>query len=124
MDQSTLLNVLQLVGQAQQSTVTGISNHLSLPQPASVSTTQTKECLNYKVKIINPKRKREAITGILHNFHEKFKTHIMDEFGEKIPRDLTFSVGFFENSTKNWLLRDEDLSVMYKKFQEKSQKEI
>ena len=41
-----------------------------------------------------------------------------------MTRDLTFSVGFFENSTKNWLLRDEDLSVMYKKFQEKSQKEI
>ena len=32
----------------------------------------------------------------------------MDEFCEKVPSDLTFAVGYFENSAKCWLLKEHD----------------
>ena len=43
----------------------------------------------------------------------------MDEFREKVPSDLTFAVGYFENSVKCWLLKDEDLSLMYDRLSPK-----
>ena len=37
----------------------------------------------------------------------------MEEFGEKVPNHLFLSVGYFDNSTKCWLLKSEDLDIMY-----------
>ena len=37
----------------------------------------------------------------------------MEEFGEKVPNHLSLSVGYFDNSTKCWLLKSEDLDIMY-----------
>ena len=58
----------------------------------------------------------------LHNCRSQFdsiasmKSCISEEYPDKVPapEELSFTVGYFNSSTKCWLIKDEDLSVMYK----------
>ena len=46
------------------------------------------------------------------------KVKLMEEFGEQIPTTVQFSVGYFEGrqSTKKWLVSQDDLAAMYVSF--------
>ena len=58
----------------------------------------------YRVKIINPSRKQESPIRDLHNFSGRFtsvldmKVKIMEEFGELVPPNITFSHWLFWSS--------------------------
>ena len=60
------------------------------------------------------------MTALVHYYHSKFpsvtsvKAHLLDEFSDMLPKDLSFSVGFYEGSFKRLLLKAEDLEIMYK----------
>ena len=56
----------------------------------------------YKVKIINPMKKRTLLFVTFAQLMEEFKS-------------ADFNVGYFETS-KVWLVTSDDIKVMYKKF--------
>ena len=77
----------------------------------------------YKVKIINPRRKSDAILRYLH--HSATFTTAMDlrmkmieSFKDLVPENLHFNVGYFEGQqhSKIWLGTNEDFAIMYKKY--------
>ena len=77
--------------------------------------------VSYRVKIINPHLKKDAIIRDLRKFNGGFKTiidlkvRLMDEFGDQIPPSTTFGVGYFAGrvSAKYWIYTEEDLQMMY-----------
>ena len=79
---------------------------------------------SYKVKIINPHCKSEAMVQYLHHYTSKFESAIalcmklVEEFKELVPDTLSFSVGYFEGQShsKVWLVTREDFSTMYRKY--------
>ena len=68
--------------------------------------------VSYRVKIINPHLKKDAIIRDLRKFNGRFKTiidlkvRLMDEFGDQIPPSTTFGVGYFAGrvSAKYWII--------------------
>ena len=66
---------------------------------------------SYRVKIINPKRKKDAIVRELHKFHGQFKSvtemkiRWMEELGESVPETIKYSLGYLEGrqETKRWI---------------------
>jgi len=78
-----------------------------------------KQSYHYSVKIKSGKSGQQVIRQ-LHNFTEKFssiagiKLLLIDKFGEQVPDNLDFNLGYFEGSKKRWLCSKEDLDAMYK----------
>ena len=81
---------------------------------------------SYRIKIINPSKKTTFVIRDLHRFHGKFdsiismKVKIIEEFKELVPQTLEFHVGYFlgKQSTKYWIMCEEDLNAMYKSLDE------
>ena len=73
---------------------------------------------NYRVKIINPIRKKDVVRELRH-FHGRFnsitdiKVWLMEEFEESVPQITKFAVGYFQQSTKHWICSEEDLNALY-----------
>ena len=46
------------------------------------------------------------------------KMMLIDEFGDNVPGQLDFSVGYYDGrqQAKRWLVTKNDLDTMYKKF--------
>ena len=82
----------------------------------------SQEMYTYWVKIINLAKKTVFVMRDLHRFRGRFesltsmKVKIMEEFKELIPEKLDFLVGYFigKQSTKYWIMCEEDLNAMYK----------
>ena len=80
--------------------------------------------------MINAKKRKKAITRQLHHYIKKFdsvlniKAQLAEELSDEIEQDVPFDVGYFEGrqSTKCWIVCNEDLSKMY--FNHKSGSEI
>lgn len=78
--------------------------------------------ISYRVKILNPHRKRDIIVRDMRKFNGRFKSIIemkvklLDEFQEHIPPIMTFDVGYFSGrpSAKHWIYTEDDLKMMYK----------
>jgi len=72
---------------------------------------------SYKLKI-NDARRKKPITKQLHHLKDKFKS--VKEMKSKIEREIRENIssdfGYFEGrqSTKRWILDDEDVSQMYR----------
>lgn len=81
---------------------------------------------NYRVRIINPKNKRDYMELTWHNMSDKFKTvneiklKMIDSFPNHVPSIPTFQVGYFERkgNQKRWLVQTDDIKVMYRSFRE------
>lgn len=77
----------------------------------------------YKVKVLNPVRRKKPITRQLHNFKDKFesvpqmKAHVIRELKDELPKDPSLDIGYFEGrqSSKVWLVSAKDLDSMYRK---------
>lgn len=83
---------------------------------ASTSAVQAKTpSYVYKVKVINPSRKSDVVLSHLNGHTEKFgsvsalKMKLIEEFGDQVPGQLNFSVGYFDGSqqAKTWLVTKE-----------------
>ena len=78
----------------------------------------------YKLKIINPSKKSDVVLHHLNGHADKFdyvtamKIMLIEEFGDNVPGELDFSVGYYDGSqqAKTWLVKRNDLDAMYKKF--------
>ena len=85
---------------------------------------------SYRVKVINPRRKKEAIVRELRQFHGKFKSiteikvRLMEELESYVPETTRFDIGYIEGSTKRWICCEEDIQAMYKAYKDCPQKEI
>ncbi|SMN02569.1 hypothetical protein SPONN_1314 [uncultured Candidatus Thioglobus sp.] len=74
----------------------------------------------YKVKLLVPRRKKTT-TRYLHHWKKRFdcieamKKQITDELVDEIPDNPVLEVGYYEGrqSSKIWLLSNEDLKYMY-----------
>lgn len=81
--------------------------------------------VHYRVKIINPNKKSDFMVRDLHHVIGKFdsiislKLKIMDEFGELVPATTDFQIGYFrgKQSTKYWLMCQDDLEMMNESLQ-------
>ena len=100
-----------------------------LPQPSTSSTQQLNTAsgantaslphYSYRVKIINPIRKKDVIVREMRHFHGRFnsiidlKVRLMEELEESVPQTTKFTVGYFRGSTKYWICNDIDVHAMY-----------
>ena len=79
---------------------------------------------SYKVKIINPRKKSEAVMRHLPHLKTRFESvmvlrvKLAEQLGEQVPKTLTFDVGYYEGQqhSKIWLCSDMDLVAMYQKI--------
>lgn len=76
------------------------------------------EYYSYKIKILNGKRKKKPITRQMHKLKDRFVS--VDDMKEKIENELkdistSFDIGYYEgrNSTKRWVICQDDLEQMY-----------
>ena len=66
----------------------------------------------YKVKVINPSKKSHVVLRHLNGHTEQFKSvtqikmKLIEEFGDQVPSQLDFSVGYCDGSqqAKTWLV--------------------
>ena len=71
------------------------------------------------MKIINPRRKSDAVIRELRKFTGRFnsitdvKVRMMEEFDEYVPASTRFSIGYYEGQTKRWICTEDDLSKLY-----------
>ena len=78
----------------------------------------------YKVKVINPSKKSDVVLRHLNGHTEQFesvtqiKMKLIEEFGDQVPSQLDFSVGYYDGSqqAKTWLVTRDDLDALYKKY--------
>ena len=83
---------------------------------------------NYVLRIINPKRKSDAVTRTWHNMHKEFSSpetlreNLMDTFSVQVPEDTDFSIGYYAKpgNSKRWIEINEDLKAMYKMYKHDS----
>lgn len=79
---------------------------------------------NYRVKVIDPKKKDNFTVHEVHLFHGLFscvmETKLMEEFQDQT---ISFNVGYFEGhqSTKRCICLQEDLEAMYKVYASKTE---
>ena len=91
--------------------------------PPRVPQAQPQPVYSYKVKVINPEKKREVIVRQLNKFTFKFESvldvrlKIIGECGEHVPNTVDYNVGFYDGSkqAKVWIVNDADLQTMYNK---------
>ena len=128
-----------VLSQQSEATATGLGDHHQEGQGPGSRTTTSVQVLNnnasnsnpayrvvsqtppirytYKVKIINPNKKRVTTVRYLHNVTSKIESvnglrvQLMDEFEEHVPSTATFGDGYFEgkHQSKIWLVTPEDL---------------
>ena len=87
---------------------------------------------SYRVKLINPARKKDSIIRELRKFHGRFKSvmemriRLMEELEEHMPDTTKFSLGYMEGrqSTKRWICCEDDLRAMYTAYATCPRKEI
>ncbi len=85
--------------------------------------TSIQQKYTYKVKVINPNKKSDTCLRHLNSHKVKFesvtaiKIKLIEEFGDQVPNQLDFSVGYYDGSqqSKTWVVTNDDLDVMYKK---------
>ena len=100
-----------------QTTVIPTQNQVLQPAPNALRLSQS--CYNYRVKIINPVRKKDVVVRELRHFHSRFnsitdmKVRLMEEFEESVPQTTKFAIGYFHQSTKYWICNEEDLNALY-----------
>ncbi len=90
-------------------------------QEVTTQLTQSSSPLSYRVRIINPKNKRDYMDLTWHKMSERFdsavqlKQRLIESFSEYVPSTLEFQVGYLEGrgSQKRWIVRSEDLETMY-----------
>ena len=83
----------------------------------------------YKVKIMNPEKRKKALTRQLHDFNGRFSTiehlkdHICTELHSEFLCHTSLDVGYFEGrqSQKVWIVSEKDLDGMYSKFKADSE---
>ena len=82
----------------------------------------------YKVKILNPQKRKKAVTRQLHDFNGRFSTieclkdHICKELHSEFPRRTLLNVGYFEGrQAQVWIVSEKDLDSMYSKFKADSE---
>ena len=74
----------------------------------------------YKVKIMNPEKRKKALTRQLHDFNGRFSTiehlkdHICTELHSEFPCHTSLDVGYFEGrqSQKVWIVSEKDVDGM------------
>ena len=77
---------------------------------------------SYQVKVYDVNSKRNFIIRQLHHFTDQFTSidHLMEVLHSEIQPDLSddYNMGYFEGRahSKRWLVSDEDLKAMYRKF--------
>lgn len=80
--------------------------------------------MKYRVKVINPKVKKEAIVVDWHEISEIFTTvdelkqRLYDTFGNQLPKVSSideFNIGYFHGrpQVKSWIVTQADLQCMY-----------
>lgn len=77
-----------------------------------------------KVKIYDPLKRTKFSVRQMHNVSQKFtsvatlRSAIWHEFGDAVPDEGKFSVGYFEGKqhTIKWLVTCQDLYIMYNYF--------
>lgn len=87
---------------------------------------------SYRVKLINPVRKKDSVIRELRKFRGRFKSvtemkiRLMEEFEEQIPETTKFGIGYIEGrqSTKRWICCDDDIAAMYTAYATCPEKEI
>ena len=78
----------------------------------------------YRVKVINPKNKKNYKWLNLHDVNRRFysvlelKRQLMESLGEHVPAETdmnTFNVGYLKkpSQAKHWLITERDLEIMY-----------
>ena len=73
----------------------------------------------YRIKIINPIRKKYIIVRELRRFPGGFnsitelKVRLIEKLEESVPRTTKFAVGYFVQLTKHWICNEEDLNALY-----------
>lgn len=78
---------------------------------------------HYTVKILNPVKRKKAVTRQLHDFKGKFETveqlkeQIIKELSDELPGHPVIDVGYFEGrqSLKVWIVSLKDLHSLYSK---------
>lgn len=78
--------------------------------------------ITYKVKILNPNKRKKPLTRLLHNFTGKFRTieeikeKLHSEFEDVLPESSSLDVGYFDGrqSVKMSLISTKDIDAMYK----------
>ena len=77
---------------------------------------------SYQVKVYDVNSKRSFIVRQLHHFTDQFTSidHLMEVLHSEIETDLSsdYNMGYFEGRahSKQWLVSDEDIKAMYRKF--------
>ena len=92
----------------------------SQPQPDK----RRKPAYIYKVKVINPSKKSDAVLRHLNGHTVQFesitqmKMKLIEKFGDQVPSQLDFSVGYYDGSqqAKTWLVTRDDLDTLYRKY--------
>ena len=100
--------------------------------PSARQSTSDVPSYSYRVKLINPTRKKDSIIRELRKFHGRFKSvmemkiRLMDELEEHMPETTKFSLGYIEGrqSTKRWICCEDDLNAMYTAYASCPHKEI
>ena len=142
--QSLLQQLVQPSGLPQQVAVAG-SLPVNLPPVLAVAPVTSSRAVNnvhittsgqpqpdkrrvqaytYKVKVINPRKKSDIVLRHLNGHTDRFesvtemKTNLIEEFGDQVPSQLDFSVGYYDRSqkAKTWLVIKDHLDALYKKY--------
>ena len=100
--------------------------------PSPRQSTSNHPSYSYRVKLINPARKKDSIIRELRKFHGRFKSvmelkiRLMEELEEHMPETTKFSLGYIEGrqSTKRWICCEDDLRAMYTAYASCPNKEI
>ena len=101
--------------------------------PQASSSTSVSPRYTYRVKIINPSRKKESVTRELRRYNGRFasvtemKVRIVEQFDDYVPQTRRFSVGYFDPNlaaTKRWICCDDDIAALYDSYKAYQGKEI
>lgn len=76
--------------------------------------------VNLNVKIINPEKKSVSETYVMRDLScetistpSKLIKEIAEQFGELVPSDLKFPVGYFKGTTKVWIRSENDIQDVW-----------
>lgn len=106
-------------------TVSGTSPTVDVVQVgASANVRSLTPEYSYKVKLINPSKKSDAVFRQLNGFTSKFQSSndirikLIEEFKDQVPNTVDFTIGYLEGSrqTKICIVSADDLQTMYKKY--------
>ena len=101
-------------------------------QRPTQTTLSNQNTYSYRVKLINPVRKKDSVIRELRKFRGRFKSvtemkiRLMEEFEEQMPETTKFGICCIEGrqSTKHWICCDDDIDAMYTAYATCPGKEI